>query len=225
MQIRQCLNGRNERQFRFDRFAPGRVNGRCVHATRVEVANFLFVGAGRGFGARRCFQDFPQILLILVGKLAERAPDRVLRRDRVRFHPSAHGKLIKVVTGFASLVEIGGVEPPRLWLVRPIWRTPQLDARESDGHKADDSKHASCRKKSFGHLSAPVWTKCESRQTPLVKFTPHCELFVRRKKRGLGYPKTADWLRARRLSVVNAEPFRRTRLSHPADSVRTRKRR
>lgn len=70
-EVGQSLDGGNLREFRFDRLSSGRVNGGCVHATRIKIADLLFVGSRRGLARRRGFQDLPQILLIPVGKLAE----------------------------------------------------------------------------------------------------------------------------------------------------------
>src|SRR2546430_769031 len=133
----------------FDLFCSRRVNGGRVHAARIEIADLLLVGTRCGFSALSGFQNLAQVLLVLVRKLCERTPARILRRNRVGFHPTSHCELIEIVTRLASLVQICGIEAPRIWLVRRSCGRAEPGTRKANRQNSNKRNDASSKGKSF----------------------------------------------------------------------------
>src|SRR5882757_6379619 len=71
LQIRRILDRGNLREFRIERSCSGSVDRRTVHATRVEVADLLFVRTGYRPGVHSGFENLSQVLLILVRQLGK----------------------------------------------------------------------------------------------------------------------------------------------------------
>src|SRR6267378_7194128 len=72
-EIRHSFDRGNISEFRIERSCSGGADRRTVHATRVEVADLLFVRAGSSVGAPSGFENLSQVLLILVRQLSEGA--------------------------------------------------------------------------------------------------------------------------------------------------------
>ena len=149
LHIRHAVDSGNARQFRLKRLRSGRVDCREVHAARIEVADLLFVRARPSLGVHRVIENLPQVLLVLVRQLRERAPARILRGNRIGLHPPAHGELVEVVARFAGCVEIRSVEAPRIWLVRRPRRRAQPGACQGCRQNTNHHKDANDRRKLF----------------------------------------------------------------------------
>jgi hypothetical protein len=101
------MNGINGGELGLQRLQALCLDGFGVHATGIEISDFLFRGAGRrGCVCGGSFKNFAQSFLIFVRKSNETAPDGILRGDGIVPKPAAVGKLIEIVARFAGLIEV-----------------------------------------------------------------------------------------------------------------------
>ena len=86
----------NTVQLRLDWRQPCLVDGRCVYAACVVVANLLFIAAGRGVRCRSLLQNAVQRLQVELIDVAELIIRGQICRNRMQFAVVAAGVLIKV---------------------------------------------------------------------------------------------------------------------------------
>jgi hypothetical protein len=108
------LQAVDRRQLAVERPQPDFFRARLVHEARVEVADFLRLGARRAArGLRGIFDDRAEIRLRFVDEHVERTVRRFVGRDCGPGEPDAVGVIENVVLRPDVLVEGGDLDPGR----------------------------------------------------------------------------------------------------------------
>ena len=111
---RAGLEGGDAVQLRLERRDAQLVDRGRVHAARVFVANFLFVGGARGRGRGGLLENLLQVQAVELKELGEAAVGCLVRGQRVALEPAVATELVEVVAGVDGLVDERRVEHAQL---------------------------------------------------------------------------------------------------------------